>query len=109
MSMMMTRSPYTITPFFPTCSHQYERGGITVFRGSAIPQVQYGRGLGSLFKSVARVVSPLAAQAVRFVGRMGSETGIGILSDVLGGENVNAAAKRRASTAFQQAKQGGRR
>ena len=103
--MRMRRSPYTITPFFPTSSHQYGRGGITVFRGSAIPHMQYERGLGSLFKSVAHVVTPLAAQAVRYVGRRGLETGIRILSDVLGGENVKAAAKRRASTAFQQAKQ----
>ena len=96
---MMTRSAYTITPFFPTSSHQYESGGITVFRGSPIPHVDYGRGLGS---SWARVVKPLAARAVRYAGGRILVTGIGILTDVL---SVKTAAKCRASAAFQQAKQ----
>ena len=91
--------------FYPTSSHQYGSGGITVFRGSPIPHVQYGRGLVSLFKSAARVVKPLAARVVRYAGRRGLETGIGILTDVLSGEDVKTAAKRRASAAFQQAKQ----
>ena len=54
--------------------------------------MQYGRDLGSLFKSVARVVTPLA-QAALYVARRGLETGIGVFSDVLGGENVKEAAK----------------
>ena len=102
---MMPRSPFTITPFFPTSSRQFGRGGITVFRGSPIPHVQYGRGFGSLFKSMGRMVTPLIGKAVRYAGKTGLETGIGLLSDVLSGENVKTAAKRRASAAFQQAKQ----
>ena len=102
---MMPRSPFTITPFFPTSSRQFGRGGITVFRGSPIPHVQYGRGFGSLFKSMGRMVTPLTGKAVRYAGKTGLETGIGLLSDVLSGENVKTAAKRRASAAFQQAKQ----
>ena len=105
MSMMMTRSPNTITPFFPTYSRQYGSGGITVFHGSPYPHVQYGHGLGSLFKRAARVVKPLAARAVRYAGRRGLETGIGILTDILSGEDIKTAAKLRASAAFQQAKQ----
>ena len=101
----MARSPYTMTPFFPTSSRQFGRGGISVFRGSPIPHVQYGRGFGSLFKSVARVVTPLASKALRYTAKRGLETGIGLLSDVLSGENVKTAAKRRASEAFQQTKQ----
>ena len=105
MSMkMMTRSSY-ITPFFPTSSHLYGSGGIIVFRGSAISHVQYGRGLGSLFKSAARVVKHPAARAVRYAGQRGLETGIAILTDVLSGEDVKTAAKRLASAAFQQVKQ----
>ena len=69
-----------------------------------LPEVQHGGGLGSLFKSVARVVTPLVAQPVRYAGRTGLETGIGILSNVSSGENVKAATKRRASAAFQQTK-----
>ena len=65
--------------------------------------MQHRGSRGSLFKSVARVVTPLAAQAVRYAGRTGLETWIGILSDVLSCENVKAATKRRASAAFQQA------
>ena len=103
--MRMARSPYTITPFFPTSSRQFGRGGISVFRGSPIPHVQYGRGFGSLFKSVARVVTPLASKALRYTAKRGLETRIGLLSDVLSGENVKTAAKRRASEAFQQTKQ----
>ena len=89
--MRMARSPYTITPFFPTSSRQFGRGGISVFRGSPIPHVQYGRGFGSLFKSVARVVTPLASKALRYTAKRGLETGIGVLSDVLSGENVKTA------------------
>ena len=103
--MRMARSPFTITPFFPTSSRQFGRGGITVFRGSPIPHVQYGRGFGSLFKSMGRMVTPLIGKAVRYAGKTGLETGIGLLSDVLSGENVKTAAKRRASEAFQQTKQ----
>ena len=102
---MMPRSPFTITPYFPTSSRQFERGGITVFRGSPIPHVQYGRGFGSLFKSMGLMVTPLIGKAVHYAGKTGLETGIGLLSDVLSGENVKTAAKRRASAAFQQAKQ----
>ena len=67
--------------------------------------MQYGRGFGSLFKSVARVVTPLASKVLRYTAKRGLETGIGLLSDVLSGENVKTAAKRRASEAFQQTKQ----
>ena len=102
---MMPRSPFSITPFFSTSSRQFGRGGITVFRGSPIPHVQYWRGFGSLFKSMGRMVTPLIGKAVRYAGKTGLETGIGLLSDVLSGENVKTAAKRRASAAFQQAKQ----
>ena len=102
--MRMARSPFTITPFFPTSSRQFGRGGITVFRGSPIPHVQYGRGFGSLFKSMGRMVTPLIGKAVRYAGKTGLETGIGLLSHVLGGENVKTAAKRRASEVFQQTK-----
>ena len=66
--------------------------------------MQYGRGFGSLFKSVARVVTHLASKALRYTAKRGLETGIGLLSDVLSGENVKTAAKRRASEAFQQTK-----
>ena len=106
---MMPRSPFTITPFFPTSSRQFGRGGITVFRGSPIPHVQHGRGFGSLFQSMGRMVTPLIGKALRYAGKTGLETGIGLLSDVLSGENVKTAAKRRASAAFQQAKQEAKR
>ena len=75
-------------------ARQLGRGRITVFHGSPVPHVQHGGGLGSLFKSAALVVTPLAAQAVRYACGMGLETGIGILSDLLSGENIKAATKR---------------
>ena len=102
---MIPRSPFTITHYFPTSSRQFGRGGITVFRGFPIPHVQYGRGFGSLVKSMGRMVTPLIGKAVCYAGKTGLETGIGLLSDVLSGENVKTAANRRASAAFQQAKQ----
>ena len=102
---MMPRSPVTITPYFRNPFRQYGRGGITVFRGSPIPHVQYVCGFGSLFKSMGRMATPLIGKAVRYAGKTGLETGIGLLSDVLSGENVKTAAKRRASAAFQQVKQ----
>ena len=50
------------------------------------------------------MVTPLIGKAVNYAGKTDLETGIGLLSDVLSGENVKTAAKRRASAAFQQAK-----
>ena len=54
---------------------------------------------------MGRMVTPLIGKAVRYAGKTGLETGIGLLSDVLSGENVKTAAKRRASAVFQQVKQ----
>ena len=51
------------------------------------------------------MVTPLIGKAVRYAGKTGLETGIGPLSDVLSGEHVKTAAKRRASAVFQQANQ----
>ena len=49
---------------------------------------------------MGRMVTPLIGQAVRYAGKTGLETGIGLLSDVLSGENMKTAAKRRASAAM---------
>ena len=106
------QTPQTPMVFFTSAYHpmymnarQLGRGGITVFHRSPVPHVQHGGGLRSSFKSVACVVTLLAAKAVRYACETGLETGNGILSDVLSGENVKAATKRRASAALQQAKQ----
>ena len=97
MPMVFLTSPYQ--PLYMT-ARQLAGGGITVFR---VPHVKHADQHGT--NSVALVVTPLATEAVRYEGRTGLETGIGILSDVLSAENVKAPTKRRASAAFQQAKQ----
>ena len=56
---------------------------------------QRGNGLGSLLSSLGRVIVPTLKSAGRSLIKEGLRTGTGIISDVLSGDNIKTATKRR--------------
>ena len=72
--------------------------------GMALPyfagaRVQRGRGFGSLFSGLLRSVAPLIRRGDVALGNRALTTGAPIASDVVAGQNVKKAAKRRATAA----------
>ena len=57
--------------------------------------LQKGHGLGNILSSAFRTLSPVLKSAGKAVARQGLNTGLDILGDVLGGENIKQASKRR--------------
>ena len=72
-----------------------------VYRGA--PR-QYGHGLGSMFKSAFRMVSPIIASTAKSVlpdlKRIAVRQGIGALRDVMSGQKPKQVAKSRAKAAL---------
>nr|DAC81298.1 TPA_asm: cupiennin [Ladona dragonfly adintovirus] len=62
-------------------------------------RLQRGRGLGSIFQSVWKLVRPLMIKGAKSVGREALHAGIGTLNDVATGRNVREAFKERFSDA----------
>ena len=56
---------------------------------------QRGTGLGSLFRSLFRVLMPVAKTAGRAIGKQALSTGAQIASDVVAGQSIKESAKRR--------------
>ena len=72
--------------------------------GGALPyitgaRVQRGHGFGSLFSGLLRSVAPLIKRGVLALGKRVLTTGAQIAGDVVAGQNVKKAAKRRATAA----------
>ena len=68
--------------------------------GGALPyfvgaQYQRGHGLGSLFGGLLRSAMPLIKRGAVALGKGALKTGIRIADDVLSGQNIKTAAKRR--------------
>ena len=57
--------------------------------------LQKGHGLGNILSSAFRTMVPVLKSAGKAVARQGLNTGLNILGDVLGGENIKHASKRR--------------
>ena len=64
----------------------------TVYRNSPY---QRGAGLGSLFRSLWRLVLPIAKSVGKSVGKQALKTGVQVADDVLAGQNLEQAVKRR--------------
>ena len=62
-------------------------------------RVQRGHGFGSLFAGLLRSVAPLIKRGALALGNRALKTGAQIAGDVLSGENIRTAAKRRTNTA----------
>ena len=58
-----------------------------------------GHGFGSLFAGLLRSVAPLIKRGALALGNRALKTGAQIAGDVLSGENIRTAAKRRTNTA----------
>ena len=71
-------------------------GALPYFTGS---RVQRGHGFGSLFGGLLRTVAPLIKRGALALGNRALKTGAQIAGDVLSGENIRTAAKRRTKTA----------
>ena len=72
-------------------------GALPYFSSGA--RVQRGLGFGSLFSGLLRSVAPLIRRGAVALGKRALTTGAQIASDVVAGQNVKKAAKRRATAA----------
>ena len=72
-------------------------GGALPYFASA--RVQRGHGFGSLFGGLLRSVAPLIKRGGLALGNRALKTGAQIAGDILSGENIRTAAKRRTKTA----------
>ena len=71
-------------------------GALPYFAGA---RVQRGHGFGSLLGGLLRTVAPLIKRGALALGNRALKTGTQIAGDVLAGENIRTAAKRRTKTA----------
>ena len=71
-------------------------GALPYFAGA---QYQRGHGLGSLFGSLLRSAMPLIKRGAVALGKGALKTGDRIAGDVLSGQNIKTAAKRRVTDA----------
>ena len=71
-------------------------GALPYFAGA---RVQRGHGFGSLFGGLLRSVAPLIKRGALALGNRALKTGAQIAGDILSGENIRTAAKRRTKTA----------
>ena len=71
-------------------------GSLPYFAGA---QYQRGHGLGSLFGGLLRSVMQLLKRGAVALGRGALKTGVRIADDVLSGQNIKTAAKRRVTDA----------
>ena len=67
--------------------------GMPVYRGS--PVLQRGYGLGGLLGGLFRRAMPLLKKGAAMVGKQVLRTGMDIADDVMSGQNIKTAAKRR--------------
>ena len=71
-------------------------GALLYFTGA---RVQRGHGFGNVFTGLLRSVAPLIRRGAVALGKRALTTGVQIASDVVAGQNVKKAAKRRATAA----------
>ena len=72
-------------------------GNLPAFHGA---RFQRGYGLGSIFKGLFRWAMPHLQQSAKMLGKRALQTGVQVAQDVLGGENVKTATKKRAKQAL---------
>ena len=68
--------------------------GLPAFAGA---RYQRGHGLGNVLRTLAKVAVPLFKKGVNKVGKQALRTGMAIAGDLMQGQNVKKAAKRRLS------------
>ncbi len=85
---------------------QQQGHGMPVFHGSLWQRGhgQMGYGLGNLFRSLAKVVTPMLKRGGKALGKIVATTGADLLADIASGKNVKEAAKARGLQALGTAK-----
>ncbi len=74
--------------------------GMPIYRGS--PILQRGYGLGGLLGGLFRKAVPLLKKGAAMVGKQALRTGLDIADDVMSGQNIKTAAKRRIKSGTKQ-------
>ena len=74
--------------------------GMSFYRGSS--HLQRGHGLGGLLGGLFRSAIPLLKKGATAIGKQALQTGMEIADDVMSGQNVKTAAKRRVKQAGRQ-------
>ena len=72
-------------------------GNLPAFHGA---RFQRGYGLGSIFKGLFRWAMPHLQQGAKMLGKKALQTGVDVAQDVLAGENLKTATKKRAKQAL---------
>jgi hypothetical protein len=88
-----------LVPYYPDESketyHNYYANqvgrGFGVFQGSTI---QRGHGIGNLLRGLAKSTLPLLKQGGKMLGKQLLNTGVGIVKDVMDGENLGVSARK---------------
>ena len=71
-------------------------GGDNFFKGAPM---QRGHGLGNILGGLFRSALPMIKRGARAIGKEALKTGVGVAADVLDGQNVKTATKKRARKA----------
>lgn len=74
-----------------------KRGNLPAFHGA---RFQRGYGLGSIFRGLFRWAVPHLQQGAKMLGKKALQTGVSVAQDVLAGENLKTATKKRAKQAL---------
>ena len=93
-------------PYIEYYLNQQGRVDMTVFRGAPwqMGYGQMGYRLGALFRSLAKVATPILKRGAKTLGQIAMTTGKDLLGDLMEGENVKEAAKARGKEALGAAK-----
>ena len=74
-----------------------KRGNLPAFHGA---RFQRGYGLGSIFRGLFRWAVSHLQQGAKMLGKKALQTGVSVAQDVLAGENLKTATKKRAKQAL---------
>ena len=93
-------------PYTDYYLNQQGHGDMAVFHGAPwqVGHGQMGYGLGALFRSLAKVATPLLKRGVKGLGQIVTSAGGDLLGDLAQGKNIKEAAKARGKEALGTAK-----
>ena len=87
----------TKTSYYPTFVQS--GSGLPAFRGGSM---QRGYGIGGMFKGLLRAAAPKLKSFGKQIGKTALKTGLQTFGDVISGESLKTAVKRRAKENFKQ-------
>ena len=93
---LSTAQHWSIHMYYDDYYARQVSGALPYFTGA---RVQKGHGFGSLFSGLLRSVAPLIKRGALALGKRALTTGAQIAGDVVAGQNIKKATKRRVTTA----------